>query len=86
VQLPIVAGRDFFDSDHESGEVVAAWLSYRFWTREFGKDHGVIGQQLDLRAGNRAGGQHIQHIMVAAQGNFGAFTNHMRIAIAAGAP
>lgn len=44
VQLPLIAGRDFTDVDHRDGAPVRAWLTYRYWQREFGRDRGVVGR------------------------------------------
>jgi putative ABC transport system permease protein len=43
--LPLAAGRDFTPSDHARGGDVAAWLSYRFWLREFDGDWSVVDRR-----------------------------------------
>jgi putative ABC transport system permease protein len=49
VQLPLLAGRDFSDDDHREGGEVAAWLTHRYWQREFGGDWSVIGRSYAIR-------------------------------------
>lgn len=44
VQLPLIAGRDFTNVDHRDAEPVPAWLTYRYWEREFGRDRSVVGR------------------------------------------
>lgn len=45
VQLPLFAGRDFTDADHrDGGPSVRAWLTYRYWQREFAGDRTVLGR------------------------------------------
>jgi predicted permease len=44
VQLPLIAGRDFSDGDHRDGATVPAWLTWRYWQREFGRDLAVVGR------------------------------------------
>lgn len=47
--LPLVRGRDFSDDEHQAGaSPVAAWLSYRFWRREFGGDEAVVGRTFPI--------------------------------------
>ena len=43
--LPLAAGRDFQADDHQQGGSVSAWLSNRFWLREFSGDWSVVGQR-----------------------------------------
>jgi predicted permease len=55
VPLPLVRGRDFSDDDHRAGaSPVAAWLSFRFWHREFGGDESVIGRTFRMDNGRTA--------------------------------
>jgi predicted permease len=42
--LPLVIGRDFDVSDYRDSDVLPAWISYRFWMREFGGDRAVLGR------------------------------------------
>jgi predicted permease len=48
VQLPLIAGRDFSDADHRNAEPVPAWLTYRYWEREFGRDRDVVGRSYSV--------------------------------------
>jgi predicted permease len=55
VPLPLVQGRDFSDQDHLSGRPrTPAWLSHRFWQREFGGDRSVLGRVLPVSGGPNA--------------------------------
>jgi predicted permease len=47
--IPLVAGRDFTDDDHREGGPVPVWISNRFWTRELGGSHDVIGREFEMR-------------------------------------
>jgi predicted permease len=49
VALPFVAGRDFGPEDYSGGGPVPAWLSYRFWQREFGGDREIVGRSFRMR-------------------------------------
>ena len=51
--IPLIAGRDFTDEDHREGGPVPAWISHRFWTREFGGSRDVVGREYEL-TGTRA--------------------------------
>jgi putative ABC transport system permease protein len=53
VSLPLIAGRDFTADEHRETASTAAWLSHRFWTREFGSDRSVVGRTFRVR--NAAG-------------------------------
>jgi putative ABC transport system permease protein len=44
VELPLIAGRDFSDADHRDSQPTPAWLTYRYWQREFGRDRSVLGR------------------------------------------
>ncbi len=46
--ITLIAGRDFTDQDHRDGDPVPAWISHRFWMREFGGDRGVIGRTYSI--------------------------------------
>jgi predicted permease len=51
--LPLVAGHDFVADDHQVDAPLVAWLSHRFWQREFGGDLAVLNQV--VRATGTAG-------------------------------
>jgi predicted permease len=52
VPLPLVLGRDFSEQDHLSGRSrTPAWLSHRFWQREFRGDRSVVGRVLQVSGG-----------------------------------
>ncbi len=48
LKLPLLAGRDFAPEDHLAGAPRVAWLSHRFWRREFGGDIGALGRPLRI--------------------------------------
>lgn len=48
LRLPLIGGRDFAAEDHLPGAPLVAWMSYRYWQREFGGDRGIIGRVLRL--------------------------------------
>jgi putative ABC transport system permease protein len=48
LQMPLAAGRVFTSQDYVSAVHVPAWLSYRFWEREFGRDRSVLGRTFTI--------------------------------------
>ena len=48
--LRLIIGRDFTPEDHREGAPVVAWLSHRFWVKEFGSDPGVVGRTFPFAA------------------------------------
>jgi predicted permease len=50
LELPLIAGRDFEPAEHDPGAPAVAWLTHRFWQREFGGDIGVVGRSFRLNA------------------------------------
>lgn len=46
VALPLLAGRAFEPADHAPHAPRVAWLSHRFWMKEFGGDPAVVGRRV----------------------------------------
>lgn len=51
LQLPLVAGRDFTADDHRRTSPTPAWISFKFWQREFGGNPAAVGRTLHSSAG-----------------------------------
>jgi predicted permease len=60
LRLPLIAGRDFTVDDHVAGAPRVAWLSYRFWQRQFGGDRNAVGRSIRLET---PGGPRELHIV-----------------------
>ncbi|HEX5068567.1 MAG TPA: ABC transporter permease [Vicinamibacterales bacterium] len=54
LRLPLTAGRDFSPDDHAAGAPLVAWLSDRFWRREFGGRPDVVGRMYRLESSRGA--------------------------------
>ena len=51
LQLPLIAGRDFTPDEHREISPTPAWISFKFWQREFGGDRAAVGRTLRSSAG-----------------------------------
>jgi putative ABC transport system permease protein len=49
-RVPPALGRVFGAAEDEPGRDQVVVLSHRFWTRQFGADHGILGRQITLDA------------------------------------
>jgi predicted permease len=49
VALPLIAGRDFAPEEHQGAGPLPAWMSYRFWQREFRGDREIVGRSFRMR-------------------------------------